>query len=254
MTFTKLEDTYWLLGFLGHVSLLSVLLLHHRWRKFPVFTGLIAYELGESLLLFLVSRYGTPHAYFDTYWLGALADYVLQLGLIVELMAELCRRDGIWIRSARSGMFRWAVFGVLSAGALSLIGAPPSITGLDLWDLRATLFTSLLICELLLGVSMTGNRLHLQRGNQVMALGQGLALWAAVAVLGDVLKVATGWRHEFPIFDQVRMLVYLSDLAFWSVVFWRPQKEPAPFLEQADYLAVLQRTCASMAKPSAASR
>lgn len=254
MTFTNLEVTYWLLGFLGHVALVSVLLLRRRWRKFPVFTGLIAYQLAESILLFLVSRHGTSQAYFDTYWFSALADYALQVILVIELVTVLCRRDGIWIRSARSGMFRWVVFGVLGAGALSLMAAPPAIGGLNLWDLRTTLFTSLLTCELVLGVSMTGNRLHLQRGNHVMALVQGFALWAGVAVLGDVLKVATGWRHEFPIFDQMRMFVYLSDLAFWSFAFWRPARDPTPFFEQPDYMAILQSTCASMAKPPAASR
>ncbi len=254
MRFTRLEETFWLLGLVGHVTLLSVLLIRNRWRRFPVFTGLIAYQLAESLFLFLISRHGSPHAYFLSYWYGAVADYVLQLGLTVELAAVLGRHDGTWIRSAQRGIFRWALFGVLSAVALSLMVAPPSTTGLDLWDLRATLFTSLLTCVLVLGVSMTSNRLRLQRGNHVMALGQGLALWAGVAVLGDMLKVATGWRHDFPIFDEIRMVVYLTDLVFWSLTFWRPATDPTPFFKQVDSVALLQSHCGYTTDRPTASR
>lgn len=254
MRFTRLEETFWLLGFIGHVTLLSVLLIRNKWHRFPVFTGLIAYQLAESPFLFLVSRYGTPHAYFMSYWFGAVADYVLQLGLTIELAVLLCRRDGTWIRSARSGLFRWALVGVLSAAVMSLRIAPPSTTGLDLWDLRVTLFTSLLTCLLVVGVSVTSNRLRLQRGNHVMALGQGLALWAGIAVLGDVLKVATGWRHELPIFDQIRMVVYLSDLVFWSFTFWHPATDPTPFYEQIDSLTELQIHYCCTTEPPAASR
>lgn len=249
MTFTKLEDTFWVSGFLGHLTLMAVLIIRGRWRTSPVFAGLIGYELLESICLFLVSRHGTQYEYFVAYWLCAALDYILQLALLAEIATGLCRRNGIWIGTARSGILRWALFGIVFATALSFTVAPASITGLDLWDLRATLFTSLLTCQLLVGVSMTGNRLRLQRGNHTMALGQGLALWAAVAVLADVCKIATGWRHDFPVFDQVRMVVYLADLLFWMVAFWRPAREVASFVEQADYMAVLNNACAPLAQP-----
>ena len=250
MTFTKLEETFWLIGFFGHLTLILVLLLRERWRSFPTFTCLIGYQVLESVLLFLVSRHGTAHAYFLTYWFCAIGDYVSQLALIAEITVVLCRRQGVWIRTARTGVLRWACFGVLLAAMVAWKVTPSFVTGPDLWDSRAALFTSLLTCQLMLGVSMTGNRLRLQRGSHVMALGQGLALWAAVAVVGDVFKATTGWRRDFPMFDELRMLIYLGDLLFWCAVFWRPLKDPVSFNEQASYMAVLQSKYASLAKPA----
>lgn len=249
MSFTKLEETFWLVGFIGHLTLLIVLLLRERWRSFPVFTCLIGYQLVESILLYVVFRHGTAHAYFLTYWYCAIGDYVSQVALVTEIAVVLCRRRGVWIRTARSGILRWAVFGMLFAAMVAWKLTPPSLTGPDLWESRAALFTSLLTCQLMLGVSVTGNRLRLQRGSHVMALGQGLALWSAVAVLGDVFKATTGWRRDFPIFDELRMFIYLGDLLFWCAAFWRSAKEPVLFLEQSDYMAILQSKYASLAKP-----
>lgn len=60
-------------------------------------------------------------------------------------------------------------------------------------------------------------------GNQAYAIGQGLFLWAAVALLGDAAHTALGWR-EFVIFDHVQMVVYLSVVLFWTAVFWLPEQ------------------------------
>ena len=249
MKFTRLEATFWLFGVTGHLVLLLILLVRSRWRTFPFFTSLIGYQLVESLLLYLVSQHGTSHAYFLTYWWGAVGDYVSQVALIAEIAVLLCRRQGVWIQTARAGVFRWALFGVLLAAVVCYGMTPLSLTGPDLWDERAALFTSLLTCQLMLGVSLTGNRLRLQRERRVMALGQGLALWSTAAVIGDVLKALTGWKRDFPVFDELRMLVYLGDLLFWCFVFWRPAMNPVPAFEQVDSMVLLQNIFARPTEP-----
>ena len=248
MGFTPLEKDFWILGFVGHLLLLLVLLIRRRCFRFPIFTSLIGYQLLISPILFLVSRHGTPHAYFVAYWLCAAGDFGLQLALVAEIAASICRMNGSWIKAARGELWTWATAGMAVAAVACLLIAPPLIAGLDLWDLRTTLFSSLLICQLVLGVSMTANRLRLQRSRHVMSLGQGLALWAAIAVVGDALKVATGWRHEFAIFDQIRMCVYLLDLGFWTFSFCLPERKPALFLDRVSYTTVLPNAAASLVK------
>ena len=249
MGLTKLEATLWILGFVGHAVLLFILVARGRWRSYPVFTSLAAYQLATSILLCVVFQRGTHHAYFVSYWLCAVGDYGLQIALVLEIAGTVCRRNGMWVRTARKKLWIGAAAGVAIATCLCLMVAPPSTSGFDLWDLRASLFSSLLTCELVLSVSITANRLWLQRRNHVMALGQGLALWASVAVLGDVLKVATGWRHDFVIFDQIRMFVYLADLAFWSFAFWVPEKASAAPFDNMNYTALANSTYAALADP-----
>ncbi len=86
----------------------------------------------------------------------------------------------------------------------------------------------MLTCELFLSVSAAANRLGLRWRSHVMTIGQGLVAWAAIAVIGDVAHVATGWRKELIIFDQTRMYVYLAVVVFWTVALWRPEEETSP--------------------------
>ncbi len=228
MGLTNLEIALWAAGFVGHLALLAVLLVRSRWRKFPVFTSLIAYQGAVTLALFLISRHGSEHTYFVAYWSLALGDYCFQVALVFEIARNVLRSVGTWVQDARRAFLLWSAVGTLLAAGLCLTISPPALSGLDLWEVRATLFTSLLTCELFLSISVAANRLGIPWRSHVMALGQGLVAWAAIAVAGDVAHVATGWRKELVLFDQTRMYVYLGTLLLWIVSFWRPEVEPAP--------------------------
>ena len=228
MNVTTLQNVLWAAGFIGHVALLAVLLGRSRWRTFPLFTSMIAYQIMVSLALFLISRYGSHHAYFLGYWILALGDYAFQVALVFEIARHVFRPAGTWVRDTRRDLVLWSATGTLFAAGLCFALSPPAVKGLDLWVFRATLFTSLLTCELFVSVSAAANRLALRWRSHVMTLGAGLAAWAVIAVLGDVAHFATGWRKELLIFDQVRMYVYLGVLFFWVVSFWQPEEEHAP--------------------------
>lgn len=242
MGHTGLENVLWAAGFVGHVALLTVLFGRSRWRIFPVFTSMIAYQVTVTLALFLIARYGSHHAYFIWYWILALGDYSFQVALIFEISRNVLRSTGTWVRDARRGFLLWSAAGTLFAAGLCFTISPPSMRGLDLWEMRATLFTSLLTCELFLSVSAAANRLGLRWRSHAMTLGQGLVAWAAIAVIGDVAHVATGWSKELVIFDQTRMYVYFAVLLFWIVSFARPEEEQvsvSPELES--YISALHQ-------------
>jgi len=242
MGLSTLDNALWAAGFVGHVALFAILLLRSRWRRFPVFTSLIAYQAAVTLALFLISRHGSRHTYFVAYWGLGLGDYCFQVALIFEIARNVLRSTGTWVRDARTAFLLWSAVSTLLAAGLCLTISPPAVRGLDLWEVRATLFTSLLTCELFLSISVAANRLGIPWRGHVMALGQGLVAWAAVAVTGDVAHVATGWRKELIIFDQTRMYVYLGALLLWIVSFSRPEVEQAPMSPgMQEYLLALHQ-------------
>jgi hypothetical protein len=241
-SFPTLDDILWATGFVGHLVLLVVLVFRRRVRDFPIFASLIAYLTMRTIVLFLILRYGSAHAYKIGYWILSPGDYAFQIAVIFEMGRNVLRPTGTWVQDARMGFLFWSAVSTLIAVGLSLAIKPPGANGLDLWSTRATVFTSLLTCGTFLAMSATADRLGLLWQNHVMALGQGLTAWSLVALLGNLVHLALGWRRDFVLFDHVRMFVYLGALLFWIVAFWSPERKRAPLsVEMQNYLLALHQ-------------
>ena len=240
MHLSTLDNALWAAGLIGHAALLFVLVLRRRFREFPVFTFLVGFEAFRTVLLFLVFRYGTRHGYFLAYWSTGFADYLFQIALIFEIARNILRPTGTWIVDARRTFLAWSAVGLFAAAALASQIGPPQSKGFDLWDTRITVFTSLLTCELFIAMSAAANWLGLQWRSHVVALGQGIFIWAFIALLEDFAHVALGWDREFAVFVHVRMFVYLCVLVYWMVAFWLPEEVRAPLSpEMKAYLVAL---------------
>ena len=242
MTLSTLDNVLWAAGLVGNAALLFILVLRGRWREYPVLTSDMAFQVLRTVLLVLVHEHGSRHAYFLAYWITGFADYVFQVALIFEIARVVLRPTGRWILDARRSFLLWGGAGCLAAAAFAMMIGPPQARGLDLWEVRTTVFTSLLTCELFIAVSAAANRLGLQRRNYVIAIGQGLTIWAFSSLLGDFGRVIYGWNTQFLVFSHVQMFVYLAVLGYWMVVFWRPEQARAPLsAEMNDYLLALHR-------------
>jgi len=170
--FTNLENVLWAGGLLSNCALLAVLLLKKVAAEFPVFAAYIAFQVVETFALFGVANRGSNHAYFITYWAFGAVDYAVQIAIIFELARDVLRPTGSWIQDARRSFLSWSAVGTLAAMAMAFAIHPPGRTGLELWSIRSSIFTSFLTCELFLAMSMAANRLGLPWRSPVMALGQ----------------------------------------------------------------------------------
>ncbi len=242
MTLTTLDNTLWAASLIGNVALVFVLLFRGGHRDFPIFTLFIGFGAARTLLLFFVLRYGTRHGYFLAYWITGCVDYVMQIALILEIARDALRPTGTWVRDARISFLAWGAMGLAGAALLAAQIGPPQSRGLNLWDVRVTVFTSLLTCVLFIAMSAAANRLGLQQRNRVVAIGQGIAIWAFVSLVEELGHVILGWDREFVVLVHARMLVYLLVLAYWVNAFWRSEKIRAPLSpEMTAYLVALHR-------------
>ena len=242
MTSPSLTNVLWAAGFLGHVSLLVVLFTKRQSRRFPVFTALIAFQAFVTPLLFLILKYGSHHSYVLAYWGTGFIDYAFQIALIFEIAYIVLRPTGTWVIDARQSFLLGGGLGLLLAAAVAFTLGSPFAKGLDLWEERITLFTSLLTCELFAAMILSANRLGLHWRSHVIALAQGLTVWALLTLGSNVLHVLTGWKHDFALYDGIREFAYLGALLFWIVSFWLPETERAPLsTEMEAYLLALHR-------------
>ena len=210
MNLTALDRALWATGFLGHVALCAVLLTRARWRTFPVFLALIAFQAFDSMVLYVAYRIADRATYGLIYWPLAVLDYALQLGLVAEIARIVLRPTGTWVKDARSSFLLWSGMAVLVAGSAALAVRPVASSGLSVIQIRGVLFSSLLTCELFLAMIAASNRLGLQWRSHVMALGQGLTAWALVALISDAAHIALGWNRNFVVLDRIRMVAYLG--------------------------------------------
>jgi len=219
------DNLFWALGLLGGVVLTAVLLLKGRWRKFPAFTALAA--LPVLVTLILLPRGSSRHTdwYADIYRVYYTLDFLLQIALVFELARVVLRPTGTWVRDARRQFILSGSAGVLLAVMLTYMVVPPAPDRAEVLEMRANLFTSLLVCELVITVSLASNRLGLGWRNHVMAIGQGFTAWAVVATVVDSVHSYFGTTRLYDAADYVEFSVYLGAMAYWTVQLWR--EEPA---------------------------
>ena len=227
MHLSVLDNALWAAGFIGHVALVLILLVRRRARDFPVFIAFVGYEALTTVLLFLVSTYGSRHGYFLAYWITGFIDYAFQVAVILEIARDVLRPTGTWVRDARNAFVGWGGAGIGAAAVLALLVGPPQSKGFDLWDARVTVFTSLLTCVLFIAMSAAANLLGLQQRSYAFGLGGGLFIWAFSSLLAEFGHALFGWDGQFKAFVYLREIVYLLVLLYWIILFWRPEKAQA---------------------------
>ena len=243
MNLTLLDNVLWAASFLGHAALLIVLFGRGGRREFPIFTSSIAFQLFNTVLLFLIYRYSTHHAYSRAYWTGAVIDFGFQVGIIYEIARIVLRPTGTWVKDAKKDFLLWTGLAVVVALIASGTITPPAGSAMSKLEVRGTLFTSLMTCELFLAMIMAANRLGLQWQSRVMGFGQGLTAWALTALSGDLAHIIYGWNRNFIILDHVRMIAYLIVVTYWMVIFWRPELARKPFSSEMErYLIAVHKS------------
>jgi hypothetical protein len=229
---TSIVGALWLAGFLGQAALFIVLVVRKRFRDYPVFTGYITFELLTTIVLYSIHRFGTHHLYFVGFWTLVGLDYCLQVGVLAEIAIELLRPNGQWLPGVRRYFLMWGSVGLVGAALLASFIGPPQgreiTTGSNrLWNVRADIFSSLVISGFFIAISTLANRLGIRRRSYTFALGIGLTLLAFSGLLEEFSFIQTGWNH-LTIFTHVRMCVYIGSVAYWSWAFWRPDSYQTP--------------------------
>jgi hypothetical protein len=242
MNLSMLDDVLWATTFIGHVALFFVMFYRERWRQFPIFTLWVGFNVTLTIALYLIFRHGAQLWYTRVYWSSTFLDFLLQLSVVFEIARVVLRPTGTWVRDASRSFLLWSIMGLGVAALLAWTVSPSGLRSAEVWEVRSSLFTSLVTCELVLVMFASAKRLGLGWRNHVMALGEGLAVWATVAVGVDGLESYFGSTRMFSRLDHLRIFVYLGALVFWVVRFWAAEPVRNPISgEMEAYLVALHK-------------
>ena len=228
MHFSWFANLYWATGFALNLVLIVVLVWRGRWRTFPILTAWLAFMLIRSALLFLISRYGSRDLYARTWVWGSWIDFFLQVGVVLEIARIVLRPTGTWARDAKGQFVSAGLAGVAIAALVAWLVSPPSWSVRYAWQIRGNLFTSLVICELFVVMTMTATRLGLGWRNHVMAVGQGLTAWSTIMVVKTAIESFFGTQRYYEPLLHVRNVTYIAAACWMIVQLWRDEPERRP--------------------------
>ncbi len=227
-----LDNLLWGAGFCGSVVVTGIMLMKGRWRTFPAFTGLLASPALATLVLYPLTRHAYQALYRDVYYPFTVLDVLLQLGVIAEIARNVLRPTGTWVHDARKQFFLSGVAGTAVAGALAFMVRPPTSNHWGIFELRANLFSSLLMFELCVAVSLASNRLGLGWRSHVMAITQGLTLWSVIATVVNSLQSYYVGGRLYVYANDAQSFVVLATLIYWGVQLWKEEPERQPISQE----------------------
>jgi hypothetical protein len=243
MKFSLMDNLGWAAAFAATSLLLGVMLVRGRWRQFPVLTALLLFDVTRTIALFLLYQSRTFTWYAHIYWWALIPDFALQMAVVFEIARIVLRPTGSWVRDARTQFLLAGAAGMLVAALLAWWVSPPAKTALRALQIRGNLFTSLVICELFVLVSLTANRLGLGWRHHVMAVGQGLTAWSGITLLNNSLQSYLGQGMLFRVLDDLRGNSFTLAMIWIAIQLWLPEpvRQPIDPELQRYILALHQR-------------
>jgi hypothetical protein len=243
MKFSLMDNLGWAAAFAATTLLLAVMLVRGRWREFPALTALLVFDIARTITLFLLYQSHASAWYAHIYWWALVPDFALQLAVAYEIARIVLRPTGTWVRDARTQFLIAGAAGIVLAAILAWWVSPPAQTALRAWRIRGNLFTSLVICELFVVMSLTANRLGLGWRHHVMAVGQGLTAWSGLTLLDNSLQSYLGQGVLFRLLDDLRGNSFTLAMVWIAIQLWLPEPEREPIAHelQSYILALHQR-------------
>lgn len=234
----------WAASFLGHLTLLAVILVRKRQSEFPVFTSLVVFNIVRSCTLFVILlRF--PAVYFYWYWSLAAVDALLSFAILYECASSVFRPTGSWANDTKVTL--WVVLGLsLAVGLLvTAVAAPATPFWVQVPILKGKFLAALLLTELSIGMMSLSSHAGLAWRTHVARICQGLGIYSGFCVIADAIVTLDGSSREsglYGVFSHLRILVYLACLGYWTVAFWSEAPEGREMPEAVHHqLDVLQR-------------
>jgi hypothetical protein len=149
---------------------------------------------------------------------------------------------GTWVRDARRMFVLLGAAGFFIAAAIAFAVSPTAPTSFNTWIEKGRLFSVMLSLGLFLSTGLAATQLGLVWRNHVMGLATGWAAWAVTDafVQGAASYLGSDWHGI--VLSQIRMVVYMAAIIYWTIIFWLPEPESRTLSpEMQSYLSSLHK-------------
>jgi|SRR5450631_548225 len=234
MGLPDIDSLLWILGYAGIAVLVAALFARGLHRNFPIFTGYLIFGLiTDPFLYYVHSR--LPLYYFSVYFAINVADYLFQLGLLLEIASNVLRP----VKRSLPGGVLWILAGfVVVAATVTLFFSLHSGThfqsALGILFVRLNLAMALLRLGIFVAIALFAQMLGIGWRSHVLQLATGLAFFSGVSLIVTSIQSSKGLTYQFHALDQMQVASYIGTLAYWMWSFARqeaPRKEFSPQMQ-----------------------
>ncbi|WP_263384138.1 hypothetical protein [Granulicella arctica] len=215
----------WGTGFVLNAALLLVLIYKRRYRTVPWFTLWVASQSLYTIVLFGAFRFSSKHVYAVAYWSCDFLDVLLQLAVILEIAGIVLRRSKRWVSGARPRLILMGAIAPVIALVMALSMHPAADSKLDDLFARASVFTTVLVFLMFVGVVVASRQLGLGWRSYAMRESYGFIAWVTIGFLTDGLHAYWRTLGHFTLLENVHIAVFQLAAIYWAFIFWLP--EPA---------------------------
>jgi len=240
---TRLDFFLWAFTFVEDFVLLAVLWRFKRAARFPVFTGLIAFDIVQTIAGYLIQHFGSSLTYFYAYWSFGLLDVVLQLGVAYELCACVFRPLGPWAPDVKRSFAFLIAISLFVASVLTWLASPPTRYVRSAIVIRGDFFASALMSELFVAMIVLSVTMGLPWRTHVAQLTQGFGAYSIFGIVVDAAHTYFGTvGPAYARISRIRISLYCVCLAYWILAMIQDEPEPRmPDSLRAELLALQKR-------------
>ena len=235
---------FWFASIAAEIALVLTLIYKRQYLAFPAFLAWILFSaLSDGPLYWIAHHDASFHIYQRAYVVSSAIDYMLQLGVLLEIASAVLRPSrrsfssrtlAILLTVAVIGVVAicyWAFRSVSHGTAFDAIGAKLLKVNFFFAYLRLVVFALIAGFSQMLGITWK---------NHVIRLAGGLAFYSAVSVVIQLTishlnrSEPYSYLSEFYLLNRIQITSYIAALAFWIWSFVQkdaPRKEFTPQMQ-----------------------
>ena len=222
----------WIGSVIGEVLVVVILLKQKLFRRFPLFSAAVVFDLAREIILPGLG-YGTKR-YAYSYWISIPIEYVIAFGVMLEAFRYSLGADP---RIPTKTLRIMAVVALLLVAIATFLLLRPDIPAIGLRGLILALDRSigLLRCGVLLFIWAFARHLGISWRHHVWGIIFGLGLYAGIGLIAAAVHALTGnLCGDWP--ARATHYSYFAATIIWAVYLWRPEPERGPLtLERIEF-------------------
>jgi hypothetical protein len=174
-------------------------------------------------------HHGDKLIYFYGYWTFAVVDAILQILIICEAATAVFRPNKIWAPGSLMSLVALLACGSVSSAIITWLASPATQYVRQFLVIKGSLFSSILISELLVGMIVLAATSNLPLTTDAARIAEGLGVFSLCGMAIQGLQAHFGLANAggtYIALSRLNVLAYLATLNYWIFAFRKKSVAP----------------------------